>query len=97
MKKQLNMFAPRRLVLPLLATLVLSACGSNDDDTAQPPQAVVTPVPVAVVPESTRAQDTRTFAVSQTATTFAALSGAPDSDRWMGVLNNASYQVEVPK
>lgn len=97
MKKQLSIFVSRRLIPPLLATLVLSACGSNDDDTAQPPQAVVTPVPVAVVPEPTRAQDTRTFSVSQTATTFAALSGAPDSDRWMGVLNNASYQVEVPK
>jgi pimeloyl-ACP methyl ester carboxylesterase len=97
MKKQLSIFVSRRLVPPLLATLVLSACGSNDDDTAQPPQAVVTPVAAVVAPESTRAQDTRTFAVSQSATTFAALSGAPDSDRWMGVLNNASYQVEVPK
>jgi pimeloyl-ACP methyl ester carboxylesterase len=97
MKKQLSIFVSRRLVPPLLATLLLSACGSNDDDTAQAPQAVVTPVPVSVAPESTRAQDTRTFAVSQSTTTFAALSGAPDSDRWMGVLNNASYQVEVPK
>ena len=97
MKKQLSIFVSRRLIPPLLATLVLSACGSNNDDTAQPPQAVVTPVPLSVVPEPTRAQDTRTFSVSQSATTFAALSGAPDSDRWMGVLNNASYQVEVPK
>jgi pimeloyl-ACP methyl ester carboxylesterase len=97
MKKQLSIFVSRRLIPPLLATLALSACGSNDDDTAQAPQAVVTPVAVSVVPESTRAQDTRTFAVSQSATTFAAMAGASDSDRWMGVLNNASYQVEVPK
>jgi pimeloyl-ACP methyl ester carboxylesterase len=97
MKKQLSIFVSRRLIPPLLATLALSACGSNDDDTAQPAQAVVTPVAASVVPESTRAQDTRTFAASQSTTTFAAMTGAPDSDRWMGVLNNASYQVEVPK
>lgn len=96
MKKQLSMFVSRRLVPPLLATLALSACGGGDDDPVRPPQATVVPVPLTVAPESTRTQDTRTFTASQTATTFAALSGAPATDRWAGVLNNASYQVEVP-
>ena len=96
MKKQLSMFVSRRLIPPLLATLALSACGGSDDDPVRPAQATVTPVPLTVAPESTRAQDTRTFAAVQTATTFAAMTGAPATDRWSGVLNNASYQVEVP-
>ena len=97
MNKQLSIFVSRRFIPPLLATLALSACGGSDDTPARAPQATVTPVPVAVVPESTRAQDARTFSVVQTATTFAALAGSAETDRWAGVLNNASYQIEVPK
>lgn len=96
MKKQLSIFVARRHVVPLLATLVLSACGGSDDDTARLPQAAVTPAPFAVTPEPARAQDTRTFAPVQTAATFAALAGTPATDRWSGILNNTSYQVEVP-
>jgi pimeloyl-ACP methyl ester carboxylesterase len=98
MNKQLSIFSARRLIPPLLAALALSACGGNDDDPgAAPQQAVVTPIAFTLEPESTRAQDARTFAVVQTQPALAALSGAPETDRWTGVLNNASYQVEVPK
>jgi len=97
MKKQLSIFVSRRLIPPLVATLALSACGSNDDPAPRTAPVAVTPIPFTAAPESTRAQDARTFSVVSSATTFAALSGAPDSDRWAGVLNNASYQVEVPK
>jgi hypothetical protein len=96
MKKQLSMFVSRRLVPPLLATLALSACGGSDDDPVRPPQEAVTSVPLSVDAEPVRAQDTRTFTASQSATAFAALTGAPATDRWSGVLNNASYLVEVP-
>jgi hypothetical protein len=97
MKKQLGIFVSRRLIPPLLATLALSACGSNDDPAPPPPPVAVTPIPFTPQPESTRAQDARSFAVAQTQPALAALAGAPETDRWTGVLNNASYQVEVPK
>lgn len=97
MKKQPSMFDARRFIPPLVAALALSACGGDDDSAPRPPQASVTPVPITVAPESTRAQDGRTFAAAGNTTTFAALAGAPATDRWAGVLNNAAYQVEVPK
>jgi pimeloyl-ACP methyl ester carboxylesterase len=97
MKKQLSIFVSRRLIPPLLATLALSACGSNDDPAPAPPPVAVTPIPFTPQPESTRAQDARSFSVAQAQPALAALSGAPETDRWTGVLNNASYQVEVPK
>jgi hypothetical protein len=98
MNKQLSIFSARRLIPPLLAALALSACGGSDDDPVPPAQqAAVTPIPFTAEPESTRAQDGRTFSVVQAQPALAALSGAPETDRWTGVLNNASYQVEVPK
>ena len=48
------------------------------------------------VPEETRPQDARTF-TPVVETTFDALAGAADTDRWTGVLNGAAYRVEVPK
>lgn len=62
----------------------LAACGGNNDDHNTP------------VVEETRPQDARTFTAS-TATTFAPLAGSSVvTDRWAGVLNGASYQIEVP-
>lgn len=87
--------AARRLVPSLLAMLLLSACGSDDDPAPQP--APAPPPPVQAEPEPQRPQDTRSFAVAETSLPFAALSGAPESDRWWGVLGKAGYQVEVPK
>lgn len=61
---------------------------------------------VALGPEETRPQDSRTFTVAvadQTATTFAAMAAAAGdivdvstTSRWAGVLNGAAYRVEVP-
>jgi hypothetical protein len=59
---------------------------------------------VVVVPEETRAQDTRTFTVANpTGTTFAAMAAdASDvvamstTNRWAGVLKGSNYLVEVP-
>jgi len=59
---------------------LLAACGGGDD----------TPLP-----EETRPQDARTF-TPVVETTFAALAGAPATDRWTGILNGAAYRVEVP-
>jgi len=59
--------------------------------------------PVAVVPEETRLQDSRTFTADATATTFDAMAAATGdvtdmstTSRWAGVLNGAGYRVEVP-
>jgi pimeloyl-ACP methyl ester carboxylesterase len=98
MKKQLSMIASRRLIFPLLATLALTACGDNDTDPGTAPvQATVTPVPFKPEPESTRAQDARTFAVSASQPALTAMAGVQATDRWTGVLNNSSYMIEVPK
>ena len=75
----------------LAGAAFLAACGSNDD-------------PAPVVPEETRAQDSRVFTpANPTATTFAAMAAAAGdvtdmatTSRWAGVLGGASYQVEVP-
>ena len=50
----------------------------------------------STLPEETRPQDARNF-VPPTDTTFAALAGAADTDRWAGVLDGAGYRIEVPK
>jgi len=75
----------------LAGAALLAACGGGGDD----PVAVA---PAPVVPEETRAQDSRTFTPADpTATTFAAMAGVMDgTDRWAGVLNGAAYRVEVP-
>jgi hypothetical protein len=72
-------------LLPLIAALSLAACGGSDDA----PQ-------IDAAPEAQRPQDTRLFAATSTST-FAAMAGVPETDRWAGVLNGAAYQVEVPK
>lgn len=73
---------PIRSALSLAAlTLLLSACGGSNDPT----------------PEAQRPQDTRTFAVSEASLPFTALAGAPETDRWSGVLEGAGYRIEVPK
>ena len=51
---------------------------------------------VEQTPEETRPQDARTF-TPVVETTFAALAGAADTDRWVGVQGGAAYRVEVPK
>lgn len=84
------------LVFPLLAALALSACGSSDDDPLPLPPPEPAP-PVQAQPEMARPQDSRVYAVVESTLPFEALSGAPDSDRWWGVLGKAGYQVEVPK
>jgi hypothetical protein len=75
----------------LAGAALLAACGGGGDD----PVAVA---PAPVVPEETRAQDSRTFTPADpTATTFAAMPGVmAGTDRWAGVLNGAAYRVEVP-
>ena len=77
------MHSPRSFALgaiSLAALTLLAACGGGDD----------TPLP-----EETRPQDARTF-TPVVETTFAALAGAPATDRWTGILNGAAYRVEVP-
>jgi pimeloyl-ACP methyl ester carboxylesterase len=71
-----------------LTVTALTACGGDDD----------APAPIA---EETRPQDSRTFTpANPNATTFDALkNGTAATDatsRWAGVLNGASYIVEVP-
>jgi hypothetical protein len=75
----------------LAGAALLAACGGGGDD----PVAVA---PAPVVPEETRAQDSRVFTPADpTATTFAAMPGVmAGTDRWAGVLNGAAYRVEVP-
>jgi pimeloyl-ACP methyl ester carboxylesterase len=84
------------LVIPLFAALTLSACGSSDDDPVVAPPPEPAP-PVAIGPEAPRPQDSRVYAVADTSLPFTALDGAPESDRWWGVLDKAGYRVEVPK
>jgi hypothetical protein len=74
----------RRCMLPLSVALALAACGGGDDD----PQRDTTP-------EAQRPQDTRVFTAATTS--FAAMTGVLETDRWAGVLGGAAYQVEVPK
>jgi hypothetical protein len=71
--------------------LLLTACGGGDGDTTAP-----------VVPEPARPQDSRTFTTTA-ATTFNAMAAAAGdtvdmstTSRFAGVLDGASYQIEVP-
>lgn len=82
--------ARRHTALALFAAVMVAACGGDDD----PPQAGQPPAPQ---PEEKRAQDDRSFAMDPAALPFAALSGAPETDRWWGLLGAAGYRVEVPK
>lgn len=80
--------------------LFLQGCGGDDDGDSTP------------LPEERRAQDERVYTVNEAGlratltTTVAAERGGNgaflpiaglDTDRWVGVLNNAAYQVEVPR
>jgi len=79
--------APTLLLPTILAALaVIAGCGGSDDD----------PVAAAPLAEETRLQDSRSF-TPVAETTFAALTGAADSDRWAGTLAGAGYRIEVPK
>jgi hypothetical protein len=73
----------------LAGAALLAACGGGGDDPV---------VSVPVVPEETRAQNSRVFApATPTATTFDAMADLSiGTDRWAGVLNGAAYRVEVP-
>lgn len=90
----MNLLSPIRLTV-LVGSVVLTACGGGDP----------VPVVVPVVPEETRAQDSRIFTVTAeaTPTTFVAMAFASGdvidmstTSRWAGVLNGAGYRVEVP-
>lgn len=72
----------------LAGAALLAACGGGDDPVASVP----------VVPEETRAHDSRVFAsATPTATTFEAMAGVvAGTNRWAGVLKGAAYRVEVP-
>lgn len=85
-------WTPAKSFSTLCIGALLAACG-GDSDPADPP----------LLPEETRAQDTRQFTpVNATATTFDPMStvqGQMDmstTSRWAGVLNGAAYRVEVP-
>jgi len=85
---------PIRLRLAVLAgTAWLAACGGGGGGNEPAP-----PAPPPVVPEETRAQDSKTYTPALPgATTFADMAGVVvGTDRWAGVLNGASYQIEVP-
>ncbi len=87
------MKTPIRLRLAVLAgTAWLAACGGGGGGGSEP-----TP-PAPVVPEETRAQDSKVYTpAAPGATTFADMAGVVvGTDRWAGVLNGASYQIEVP-
>ena len=79
------MHLTRFALIPSLLALTLTACGGGDDTST------------SSQPEPTRPQDARTFAVSEAALPLAALSGAPETDRWWGTNKGAGYQIEVPK
>jgi hypothetical protein len=83
---------PIRLRLAVLAgTAWLAACGGGGGGNEPAP-------PAPVVPEEARAQDSKVYTpAAPGATTFAVMAGvAVGTDRWAGVLNGASYQIEVP-
>lgn len=82
----------RRPIAIAALALLLSACGGGDDDSSTP----------GVVPEPARPQDSRTFTATA-ATTFAPMAAAAGdvvdmatTSRYAGVLDGASYQIEVP-
>lgn len=73
----------------LVGTACLAACGGGGNEPEQP---------APMVPEETRAQDGKTYTpASPGATTFAVMPGVvAGTDRWAGVLEGASYLIEVP-
>jgi pimeloyl-ACP methyl ester carboxylesterase len=71
----------RGAALTLLGALTLTACS----------------VFAPSGPEETRPQDSRQFTVDEARLPFTAIAGAPETDRWWGVLDGAGYRVEVPK
>ena len=83
-----------RPVTVAMLALMLAACGGGDGDDST----------TAVVPEPARPQDSRTFTKADpTATTFPAMAAdASDTvamsttSRYAGVLDGASYRIEVP-
>jgi len=86
-----------RFALAAIALASLAACGGGDST----PVASVAPAPAPVVvqvplPEDLRAQDSRVF-TPVAETTFSALSGTVDTDRWAGALKGAGYRIEIPK
>lgn len=86
------MNTPIRLRLAVLAgTAWLAACGGGGGGNEPAP-------PPPVVPEEARAQDSKVYTPTLPgATTFAAMPTlVVGTDRWAGVLNGASYQIEVP-
>ena len=93
----------RLTAVALSVATLLAACGGSDEPVAVAPPPAPPPPPVAV-PEEVRPHDARTFAPgAPSAVTFDAMAAAVSdtvamstTSRWAGVLNNASYQVEVP-
>ncbi len=92
-----HLVSPFRLAA-IAAAVFLASCGGSDDDA--PP-----------APEETRAQDARVFTpvpldnttaypdyvAGATGPNFAAMAGvAVPTNRWAGVLNGASYRIEMP-
>ena len=79
----------RLATLAIASATLLAACGGDSTD--------------PVVPEETRAHDTRSFTADATATTFTAMAAAAGdvtdmttTSRWAGVLGGAAYRIEVP-
>jgi hypothetical protein len=71
--------------IALLIPLLLASCASME--TARLP-----------VPEETRPHDARSFVPNPGAAPFVAMPNtAVETDRWTGVLNGASYRIEVPR
>jgi pimeloyl-ACP methyl ester carboxylesterase len=72
--------------LALIGALLLAACGGASPTRSFSPET------------ETRAQDSRTFTISDATLPFAALAGTTAvTDRWFGVLNGAGYRIEVPQ
>jgi hypothetical protein len=91
-RQETSVKTPNRFRFAVLAgAALLAACGGGGDDP-------VVVAPPTVVPEETRAQDSRSFApLDPTAITFAPMANqAAVTDRWAGVLNGAAYRIEVP-
>ncbi len=70
-----------------LVGFALAGCGGSSD----------APAPTPAPTEAKRPQDDRVFRVAEATLPFNALAGAPDADRWWGVLGNSGYRIEVPK
>jgi pimeloyl-ACP methyl ester carboxylesterase len=73
-----------KLTFGTLLVTALAACGGDGDDSH-------------VVVEDIRPQDARSFTPVPEATFPVLLGSAVNTDRWSGVLNGATYRIEVPK